>query len=418
MKILVISNNFLSDFTNNGKTLKFLLSKYDFEDIRWVYTTPLITDLKCDVRKLLVSPFRSKFVFESSFALDKKSSSNAAKEGGFRTRYLKCFKFLSRQSSLFQLLKLGRELLFWVRYRKLYEAIFSECFAQDVEKLIFVAGDFVLLHKIAARLSKSLSIPLHVYITDDYLLRYKPDSSPAFRKGIHDRILLTSFRSTFSASSSIYFVSAKMRDVYHDRFNVNGYISFNGGAIGFDKPPKTEICPSKKENIKIKYFGSLHSGRSSAVGNLVSLIVDYNRFSSNKIFLEIYSNSISPVKFHDAVAKDVVKFFEPIKGEELKDVMSDADALLLIESDDVSHLQDTWLSFSTKVMEYLRSRKPVIAFGPMDNPSIGELVLNCSAINVRCVKDFDHLFCPRSLEKIQLNAEILYKSLEKNNTFL
>jgi len=414
LKVLVISNNFLSDSLNNGKTLKYLLSNYKDEDLFWVYSTPLAQDLNCNISRVLVSPFAAKLIVSGKKNKIIKTVTRNTEAKNLISSVKKLIKVLSQFSLFLNFMKLSRDLIYLSRYCFYYNFILAECKKNNIEKILFVAGDFVFFHKLAKNLSFSLNIPLNVFVTDDYLLKYRPGKKYAFRKGVFNKLLLKNFENTISLSTVNYFISDKMRAVYHKVFGVDGYISFN--ATNFKHP----LEPIKKHPEKsiVRYFGSLHSGRDSALVDLLRLAMLFNESNKNQVFFEIYSGHNIAVEKFKEFPTPLVTFMTTLTGADYQKALIEADALILLESYKVSDLQNTWLSFSTKVLEYLNSKNNIIAYGPMENPSIHELVSNNAAIYIDNYEKFSFLFSLDARGEISRNSEdVRKKLLNKNKLF-
>lgn len=414
MSVVVVSNNFLSEYTNNGKTLDFLLSEHPREEINWIYTTPLITDSCTKVNRLLVKPVQYSLCFSSGCKPYEERESN----GSLKKSHLQLAnRFLKRARSWVGL-KLIRELLFLFKVRKVCDVVVKECRGSKVEKVLFVAGDFSALHTIAARLSLLLDAPLHVFITDDYVFEYQSDSSYRFRKGLHDKVVIESFRKTLALSSSNSYISEKMRAVYKESFGADGALSFN--SVRSYNPPfiSSNLNFNSSKIFRVRYFGSVHSGRLLALEKFLELLGKFNEYSQRKLVLDVFSVDPIPQSIKRGKFSNLVNWFSPLSGEELQAEIASSDALALIESNRLEDLRKTWLSFSTKVMEYLGSGKPIVASGPLDNPSIEEVLKNDAAINLKSFRDFDVLFDEIHVKRIVQNGVCLLQSLEEKNTLL
>lgn len=414
MTVLVISNNFLSDSLNNGKTLKYLLSNYEDKDLLWVYSTPLALDLDCSINRVLVSPFARKLIVSSGKSDLVEAVTVKQETQNFTQRIKKITNVIPRSSLLYNCLRLSRDLIYLSRFYFYFKFILSECKKHNIEKVLFIAGDFVFFHKLARRLSCFLNIPLHVFVTDDYILKYSPGEKHAFRKGVFNRLLLKNFEKSFSKSEKNYFISNKMRDVYHNVFGIDGHISFNATNL------KYPIKPNKKPQEKsvIRYFGSLHSGRDNALVELLRLATLFNKNNKNQVFFEIYTSHNTLTEMFKEFPVQLVTFMNPLTGVDYQKALIEADALILLESFKICDLQNTWLSFSTKVLEYLNSKNNIIAYGPTENPSIYELVSNDAAIYIDSYEKFNSLFSHEASICLLRNSDSVRKKLlNKNQLF-
>lgn len=412
--MLVISNNFLSDSLNNGKTLKYLLSNYKEKELFWVYSTPLALDLDSKISRVLVSPFVTKLTVSINKSDFEKTTTVIKKAKNLRSYFKRFIKAVPHSSLLYNFLRLSRDLIYLSRYAFYYNFILSECKKNDIEKILLVAGDFVFFHKLARGLSSFLNVPLHVFVTDDYVLKYKPGKKYAFRKGVFNTLLVKNFEKTFSLSKINYFISDKMRSVYHKVFDIDGYVSFNATDFKYLGEAVKEI----KGKSVIRYFGSLHSGRDSALVKLLRIAMLFNQENENQLFFEIYTGQSTTIEIFKEFPPQLITFMDTLTGVRYQEALIEADALILLESDKVYDLQTTWLSFSTKVLEYLNSKNNIIAFGPMENPSIHELVANDAAIYIDSYEKFSLLFSLEACKRISHNSDNLReKLLNKNKLF-
>jgi len=418
MVALVIANNFLSDTTNNGKTLKYLLSFYAANELVWLYTTPLSSDLCSDVRKFLVSPFGA--LLDSHHA----DTLQAQKVYSYRPQFkaAKPSRFyrslVSRGTLSFKALKIIRECLMRVALKRIVTELYPKLKAQGVQKIIFVAGDLIFLHDLAFNLSQLLGVKLHTFVTDDYVFDYKGDGKYSFRSGVHERSLRHAFLRTFKISNKNHFISQKMNDIYCASFGVHGCLSFNSSgpaSLGAEGRGRLDV---KKQVSLIRYFGSLHSGRSDALYEFMLFVNAFNSNNSRKLVVEVYSGDEAVSGFADSLKWGSIRFAEAVVGLEYDRALQQSDALLILESNNIQDLKNTWLSFSTKVMECLGALKPIIAFGPLDNPSIGELVANKAAIRVSSEQDLSDIFDESILREIIHRAVIFHQKMDQVNSFL
>lgn len=417
MKVLVVSNNFLSDSSNNGKTLKYLLSRYEESDLLWVYTTPLSTDKDCDVERIRLNmlggishivPVRSGRGNQAAidFSLGKK------------TFFLDLKSLVYKFPFLLSLLKLFREFLVGVKSRNSIDFIKKACREKRVERVVFVAGDYGFLHKLAVSVSAELSIPLCVYVTDDYIFDYSVGSVAALRKGFHNRYLAARFLKTMRVGSEFRFISNKMRSFYSEYFGVSGSLSFNGTRTSFDASEASWSGFDFARKIRIAYFGSLHTGRYEALVEFSKIVANFSEETGVLVEVLVYSDNRGGRVFPPCHEICNLVFVEPVYGGELSKAMLDSDILLVIESAKVCDLRKTWLSFSTKVMEYLYLQRPVIAFGPLENPSINELVSNGAALYLRDSSDLERILDSEYIGNLFLGMKRLREYLESENKLL
>lgn len=415
MGVIVVANNFLSDSANNGKTLKYLLSEYADEDLFWIYTTPLHSDLECDVQNILINGFYSvhrKGMLSSQVSYNS-AGYFASKIRGFLNRYIK------RNGFLFSLLKTFRDLGVYAQQSRILNIIAQSGF--EAHKVVFVAGDFLSLHGLARKISVAQSAPLSVFVTDDYILKYSKGNQVSHRRGFYQRLLTLAYDKTFSVSECNHFISNKMLKVYSDRFGITGCLSFNSSSVAI--PPKNRsveytACPDSVPDVfKIRYFGSLHTGRDKALLRFIEIVREYNQRADRRLAIEVFCDQFWVDKLSAELPIDTIILNAPVVGVDYSELLQTTDYLLLLESADEEFLSATWLSFSTKVMEYMQINKPVIAYGPLDNPSIGDLVRSSAALHVAKSDDLYLLFDEDYILKQLSLSAALFSELRSKNTF-
>ena len=225
MNIIVIANNFLSETSNNGKTLKYLLSNYSEENIVWIYTTPLQSDFVCNVKKIRINFFG---VWFWSGVQDFKQ--RKIKFNYFITIIKEYIKRITGQSGfIFDFLKIIRDLNVFIRNKRILTELSRSEFKAD--KVLFVAGDCLSLHYLARKITIAFDLPMDVFVTDDYVLKFSKNDEILRRPGVYNYLLKNAFEKTFSASVRNHFICNKMLRVYSDFFGVKGCLSFNSGAV-------------------------------------------------------------------------------------------------------------------------------------------------------------------------------------------
>ncbi len=184
MKALVISHNAFSKVSNNGKTLESIFSCFDSVDLAQIYFYPQnpdldycfnfyrITDIDIIKRIFLRSRKCGGLVSCSSNSVVDENTQSDKKKFTFFSKYSRC-------------IRLFRDILWKTYVWKTKELIeWLKKFNPDV--IFFLAGDGGFAHQISWYISRLLSKPLVVYITDDYFL-YKKNES-IFERIHHYRI--------------------------------------------------------------------------------------------------------------------------------------------------------------------------------------------------------------------------------------
>ncbi len=167
-----------------------------------------------------------------------------------------------------------------------------------------------------------------------------------------------------SAGDKIYAITDELKDTYSRQFNVD--ISVLRKACTFD----TEIRQSIGDPIKMVYAGNLHYGRLDILAKLAENIKRINA-NGEKILLDIYS--ATPISEDDEARLQIpgASVFHGARlFDEIKELLSDADIVLHVESFEPQQVKIVKYSFSTKITDALESGRNFMCIGPSGISSV------------------------------------------------
>lgn len=132
----------------------------------------------------------------------------------------------------------------------------------------------------------------------------------------------------------------------------------------YDKPDK--------EIIKFIYTGNIGNRRYELLYNFGKVLDKLK--NKHKALLEIYTGSVlTPTVKRKFEECDSIVYKGFINNEEVKVVQQTSDFLLYVESFLPQSISETRMSFSTKLIDYMLSGKPILAIGPSSVNSIAVL---------------------------------------------
>lgn len=364
MRILIIANNAISQFNNNGKTVYSFLKDIPPENIAQLYfgtnEIPFLEGCKnyyrvteIDVlRSIVTLKFSTKNTHGQLISQIDTSIPNKKKDG-------KILNFLKKHSST---LAIFREQL-W-QLNTWYSKELNEWIQQFEPTVIFaVLGDCIFTHKIALKLAKRYNIPLSVYFTDDYVL--DDLSSNIFQK-IHYHNLKKIYVKSIAFAKKSFVIGEKMQKAYRDYFKHDFGILVNGIDIEIFKKFNINKIVNNKPII-ISYIGGLHLNRWKTIIRLAQIINQQNEFN---IEFKVFSVAIPDDSILQAFSRVGVSYCGSLNYEGVLKQMENSHFLLHIESFDEKDRLYTRYSISTKIPEYMMSKRGIIAFGPSDIASI------------------------------------------------
>lgn len=364
MRILVIANNAISQFNNNGKTVYSFLKDISSENIAQLYfgtnEIPFLEGCKnyyriteVDVLKSIVTlKFFTKNTHDRLISQISTSTPNKKKEGNL-------LRFLKKHSSTLaifrdQLWQLNtwdsKELNKWIR--------------QFEPTVIFaVLGDCIFTHKIAIKLAKRYNIPLFIYFTDDYILN---DLSSNIFQRIHYHKLKKIYAKSISFSKKSFVIGEKMQKAYCNFFEHDFGILVNGIDVETFKRFKINKITDNQPVI-VSYIGGLHLNRWKSIVKLAQIVNQQNDFN---IEFYVFSVAVPDDSILQAFSRVGVSYCGSLNYEGVLKQMEKSHILLHIESFDKKDRLYTRYSISTKIPEYMISKRGIIAFGPSDIASI------------------------------------------------
>lgn len=350
-RVLIISNNSFSNIYNNGKTLEALFSSFPKENLAQLFFHEgSMPDFSfCENYWKISEMDLIRNVGKCNKCVGREvlpQSNTEAEEIG---SYPKVLRFIKEKTG-----NLTRDMI-W-RFCTWYSQSLDEWLRKFNPQIIFFVGSSASFStRIAMRLSSSLSVPMAVYYTDDYLLSINKKS---LVKKIRFNHIYTLYKKVIGASALHFAIGEMMAQEYSNLFNTPFYPIMNSVKI------EPFSVPLKNNEILISYFGGLHLNRWLMLVRLAKLLPQNAR-----IYVYTAPENIDNKK-KAAFDEAGVEIKGLLKGRELKEAMKKADVLLHVESDDEDNRRFTRLAISTKLPEYLITGRPIIGFGPVEVASM------------------------------------------------
>lgn len=145
----------------------------------------------------------------------------------------------------------------------------------------------------------------------------------------------------------------------------------------------SDIAPIKAEYnkpIQLVYTGNIGLNRWRSLSEIATTLEKINK-NGVKAQLRIYTGNYLTDKMNSALNKGESSFvMGSVSADEVIKIQDNADVLVHIESKDLKNKLLVRQSFSTKIVDYLKSARPILAYGPKNVASIEHLVKNKCAI--------------------------------------
>ena len=360
--ILILSNNALSSFRNNGKTLVSLFSNLEGSTLSQLYLREEVPDvsLPCRYFKISERDILKSFFVDSGQEIF--SDTGERKKGG--CQFGKKKSIFSRLSDFrdFAFAKCLRDFV-WAcglfRNRRLGKWLDSV----RPHVVFFVAGGGIFSYRLVLKLAREREIPVIVYFTDDYLIY----PCGGFFPRLYQAGLRSIARKVVNHASFCFAIGESMANEYRELFGKE--FSWIMNCSMFDGLAPVSFS---KNVLQISYFGGLHFQRWEALSKLGRIL---KRLKKRGLLsrLNVYSASVITEEMREAFLDSEICFKGGVFGKDLNREVEVADVLVHVESDDPEVLQNTRLSVSTKIPEYLSSGRLVLGFGPLNVASLALL---------------------------------------------
>lgn len=378
-RVLIISNNALSDTKNNGKTLASFFKNFNPANVAQLYFN---SELPSGSEIYNYFQITDRDVIRASLK-SQSTCGRVVKLGNIEdTVANESFNKHISKIKKNNLTRIFRE-FFWKSGKWNSDQLnrWLDKFSPDI--IFFCAGDSGFAYDVSNYITKKFNAKLVIYITDDYILPRKT-LNPLwwFRRNN----IFRKMKICVNSSDLFLTISEKMKRIYKDYLGQDSIVAVN-------------MCDSMKEDsnneqaksvINLVYAGGLHYNRYKTLELLVKSIKRYNNQLNNsvKLHLKIYSNKKPDSKILSKLdVKGTSTFGGSLNYAELKNELNRCDIPVHVESFDRRSIESTRLSISTKIPEYLSLGKPILAIGPKEVASM-EYLQDVAF----CVNNADNLY--------------------------
>ena len=165
-------------------------------------------------------------------------------------------------------------------------------------------------------------------------------------------------RKLLKRASRVWVISEKMADAFKIRYGIGASVLPHCVDISKYKKPKK---PKDVSRCYIYYTGAIYGAQADAVLNVIAAIEDINDIN---IVLVVYTNQTKADLAALGISKKKVVIKEAVPVEEIPEILSKADILLLpfsFRSDERAVVSS---SYPTKTADYLASGVPILVHAP------------------------------------------------------
>jgi len=417
-KVLILSHNALSNQQNNGKTLEAFFKDWDKNCLAQIYLQPETPDFDfCDnyfrltdyeVLNNIISRGKVGKTIKSSFDLNNSKSFNPIvtklyndrKDTMHRRGLNKLIHsaFVSRVP----IFVLAREFIWMLsKWKTLELRKWIQDFSPDV--LFFQGSSGIFGYNIALWICNEFNIPMILQLTDDYTIGiYEFSLIEKIYKFFYRGI----FKKAISISKKVIVISGEMEAEYKKKYGGNYTILMNS----IDR----DITRVEPNSLRFLYAGNVSINRWETLLKIGVALDQINQRKSKSLFLDIYTPNLLQ---NDIKAKfdkvNSINYRGTLNQDELTYEIQNSNILIHVESFNKRMKKITRLSISTKIPEYLASKRFILAVGPSDVASIKYLSENNFAFVINS-EDVDIIMSELTpiIENNEFRKEIINKAFQ------
>ncbi|MCX5775312.1 MAG: hypothetical protein NTV44_02985 [Firmicutes bacterium] len=355
-RILVISNNAISNENANGKTLKTLLGQFQKDNVAQIYIRPEIPDITVAGNFFRMTDLdKLKSLFGRKKSLGNRITPDSMPKGTNTQFSSKSEKKLFSSHVFIEsgFARYIRERV-WKNKRGSFENLhqFVEEFKPTVILLYASRSAFML--DMAYDLSIKYKIPLMIYTSEDEYFHQVPWYQFFSRKCLS--ILKKAYTKCIAIASSVITNHTQLSEVIEKEFRVPSKVIYSSSSVVSSAQPIDVVTP---------YF--LYAGNvTSALHRCESLlqIADALGNIDPEYRLHVFATNASKKTTLQLKKNAYVILHEPVGADALADIVSHATIVFHTESFKRSVKGLIQNSFSSKIPDLLGSGRPIIFYAP------------------------------------------------------
>lgn len=245
--------------------------------------------------------------------------------------------------------------------------------------LFTLLSDSPVLNQLIQYIQEYTEKPLVVYAWDNnYTLKMGAVSPLRRLNRVINRVYM---RKTVQKAKQLYVISEIQKQDYEKAFGVPCKILTKSADFSGDPPVK----PQYNSPLQLVFTGNIGTNRWKSLALIAEALEQINQ-NGVRAQLRIYTATPRTAKMEKALQKGKSSFIMgSIPASEVQKTQADADVLVHVEALDLKNKLAVRQSFSTKLVDYFKAARPILAVGPHDVASIDHLIRNDCALTAETV---------------------------------
>lgn len=347
-RVLIISNECLSQRTSNGRTLSNFLVGYPKECLAQFSVQGAAPDFERCERYFCVTDSEALQAFVKGKRVGKLLSPQReevpaapASMGHSRTALTMLLRDLIWSSG---------------RWKKGGFRAFVEDFSPEL--LLLQAGDCAFMFKLALKLAKQYQIPIVVYNSEGYYFKkydyFRASGVAHWCYPIFRRRLKKAFSKVMRKASHVVYNCSALQQDYSVHFSARSEVLYTATQL--------EPRRSSSENTlpRISYLGNLEVGRHASLIELAQILGEL----SSELRIDIYGKMPNEQVERELRACPQINLCGFVSYEDVVKTMQESDILLHAEGFDSFYREDSKYAFSTKIADSLACGTCFFVYAP------------------------------------------------------
>lgn len=230
------------------------------------------------------------------------------------------------------------------------------------------------MNRIADFIKKYTVVPMYGYISDDFYTLKQFSLSPLY--WINRFICRAKVKKVIKQCEILYTISEIQRSEYEKIFKIPCKVLTK--SANFEEPAQVKTEYNKP--LQFVYTGNIGTKRWKSLAIIAEALKEINK-NGVKAEMKIYTGTPITDEMKKALnIKNVSQIMGFVSASEISGIQSNADVLIHVESSSLKSRLRVMQSFSTKIVDYLKMARPILAVGPKEVASIEHLIRNDCAI--------------------------------------
>lgn len=395
-RVLVISNDGLSDMSSNGRTMKQLLSRIDRNNIGQFCIHGVIDRESCNTffqvsdrcaLSCFLRPISKAKNCQPTIIIQDEEVEYYSKKGetvsGTSNRNIKrnCRNMLLRE-------------IVWCSYRWWTKQFDQWITDFHPEIIVFQAGDSGFMCDIVYRIVNKYKLPLLIYNSESYVIRktlfHGADEKDIFHRIVKKR-LDRMYDKLMSLDPYCVYITDELKEAYKKRYpNSNKQIALYTASTA----EHYDYQPQINKPFTASYCGNLGGGRAEILVNFAKEMEQIDKTAK----LIICGRDDGTTTINELKEMKNISFKGFVSYEEVQNVMRNSDLVLHCESNE--RIEARYYAFSTKIADCLRCGIPFMVLASEEYPFSQYLLRNKAAFvcgDTTCLRE--------TLERVMIDIE-------------